>query len=93
MTESDLQRDIKKELNKLPHCWCVKLHGSPMQRAGLPDIVGCRRGRYFGLEVKLPGKEKTLTDLQAATLKHIKEAGGLSAMVTSVDQALKVVGY
>jgi hypothetical protein len=93
VTESELQRDIVKALNALAHCWAVKIHGGPHQRAGLPDIVGVRRGRFFGLEVKLPGKEKSLTTLQAATLKKVHEAGGISVMVTSVEQALKAVGY
>lgn len=72
-----------------------KIHGGTYQSRGLPDIIGCYNGAFFGLEVKLPGKEQTLTLLQAKKLQDIKDAGGIAAMVTSVNEAIKVVkrGY
>ena len=91
MNEAKLTANIVSALNKINHVWAFKIHGGPHQRAGLPDVVGVRAGTFFGLEVKLPGKEKNLTEIQAATLRRIRKAGGISAMVTSVDQAKEVV--
>lgn len=73
----------------------MKIHGNSFQSRGLPDVIGCYKGMFFGLEVKLPGKEKTLTKLQIKKLADIKAAGGAAGMVTTREQAWKVVkrGY
>ncbi len=68
-----------------------KTHGNHFQGRGLPDIMGCVRGRLLGIEVKLPGKEHELTPIQKATLKKINRAGGLGVMVSSVEQAEEAV--
>ena len=46
---------------------------------------------YFGIEVKMPGKENTLTAIQKKTLRDIHAAGGVGVMVTSIEQAEEVV--
>jgi hypothetical protein len=91
MLERDIVKDILRNLNSYEGVLAWKIHGNPMQTRGLPDVLGLIRGYFFGLEVKVPGKEHTLTAIQAATLRHIAEAGGISAMVTSVEEARKVV--
>jgi Holliday junction resolvase len=47
--------------------------------AGVPDIVGCYRGRFFAIECKA-GKGKT-TALQERNIAQIKEQGGLAIVV------------
>ena len=91
MNESELQKKIVQRLNRDPKTWAVKIHGGPHQPAGLPDIIGCAYGYFFGLEVKEPGKEKTLTERQKLKLRRISEAGGRATVVTSVEQALEFV--
>lgn len=63
-----------------------KSHGGPYQRAGLPDIIGVHKGRFIGVEIKCPGKEDTLTNLQKKTLDRISRAGGVAFMATSPQQ-------
>ena len=48
-------------------------------QSGVPDIVGCYRGRFFGIECKA-GKNKP-TPLQEKNLKQIAEAGGVSLVI------------
>lgn len=93
--EGLIVKDIMDELNVIPRCWVYKTHGDPYTRRGLPDIVGLIDGYYIALEVKQPGKEHTLTALQGNCLDTIKKNGGIAAMVTTVEQARKVVlgGY
>jgi hypothetical protein len=91
MTESSLVTKIKKALKKQrPGRW-IKIHGGPFQEAGISDIIGCYMGKFYALEVKLPGKEKNLTDLQEQFIEDIISAGGAGGMITSVEQALKIV--
>lgn len=63
-----------------------KSHGGLYQVAGLPDIIGVYEGRFLGIEIKCPGKEGTLTDLQKKTLDKIRRAGGVAFMATSPQQ-------
>jgi hypothetical protein len=71
--------------------WWTVTHADGFGQRGIPDIIGCYQGVFFGLEVKLPGKEHTLTPIQSRTLNKIKHSGGKAAMVTSVDEALDFV--
>jgi Holliday junction resolvase len=85
MTEADLSKRMVTLIRNRGG-WAVKTHGDPRQRRGLPDIIASYRSQFIGLEVKLPGRESTLTPLQADTLEGIRKSGGLGAMATSVPQ-------
>lgn len=87
MNESKLQKQIRDALMKWENLYCVKMHGGPHQARGLPDIVGVVEGIFFGIEVKMPGKEKTLTPIQKKKLNDIANAGGIAIIATSVEQA------
>lgn len=47
--------------------------------SGVPDIVGCADGQFFGIECKA-GKNKP-TPLQQKNLEQIKAAGGIALVV------------
>jgi len=53
-----------------------------MGRHGIPDIIACYRGWFIGIEVKAPGKEKTVTANQARELENIGAAGGHSVVAS-----------
>lgn len=89
-TEAALSKKIVQAL-KAKGAWAVKNHVDVRKRRGQPDIHGCYRGWFLGLEVKLPGKEKNVTKLQESTLRGIEEAGGFARVVTSRAQALAVL--
>ena len=48
-------------------------------RSGIPDIIGCYQGMFFGIECKA-GSNKP-TPLQEQALKEISEQGGISLVV------------
>ena len=90
--EARLQKKIKGALedNFEGSFWFI-VHGGPYQAKGIPDIIGCINGKFIGIEVKIPGREKKLTVIQARIIKLINQAGGLAFMTTSVEQALKTI--
>lgn len=92
MNESELTRNIVRDLNKIPNCFAFRVHGGPHQRKGTLDINGCFRGEFFAIEMKLPGKEKNLTEIQAATIRKIKIARGRAGVATDWASALKILG-
>ena len=48
-------------------------------RSGVPDIIGCHKGNFFGIECKA-GKNKT-TPLQDKNLQDIGFAGGIALVI------------
>ncbi len=90
MRESSLTRSILKALQRRGGFW-FKVHGHPGQRRGIPDIIGVYQGRFFGLEVKVPGRATRVTELQSYILDQIREAGGVADVITSADEAIKLL--
>lgn len=92
--ESALANRIKTEvLGEYPGSWIVKIHGSAFQTAGIPDLVGCIEGRFIGIEVKVPGREDTLTARQEDALRRLRRAGALAFMSSSVEHALATLSW
>lgn len=90
MTENTIVRNVLAYLKAQPETWAFKVHGSPMQVAGIPDLVGVQKGRFFALEVKRADGKTTL--LQEAMMRRIREAGGLVGVVRSVEDVKAVLG-
>ena len=75
MLERDVVAAIKKYLFTLGgDIFFWKEHGGPYGTSGIPDIICCYKGRFLGLEAKLPGGR--LTELQKRALRKINAAGG-----------------
>ncbi len=89
MAESDIVKSILKYMKTVPECFCWKEHGGMYGTAGIPDVICCYRGRFFGFEVKTAvGKP---TKLQEATIRRIQKAGGTALVVRSVDEVRAVI--
>jgi penicillin-binding protein-related factor A (putative recombinase) len=84
--EATITKQIVRILRARPNLWFVKTHGGAMQSAGLPDIIGCYRGKFFAFEVKRPGNKATM--LQDIVLQQIMKAGGIAQVVYSAREAV-----
>lgn len=83
---------VKKSLERLRArggFW-IKIHGSPLQIAGIPDIIGCYRGRFVGMEAKRTAEGRP-TKIQAYQLERIRAAGGVTALIHSAEMAEAVL--
>ena len=90
MLERDIVAAIKRYLASLgSDVFFWKEHGGPFGTSGVPDIICCYKGRFLGLEAKLPGGK--LTELQKRALDKINRAGGIARRVESVDDARAVI--
>jgi hypothetical protein len=88
-TEKAIVLRILKFLNSIPGCVARKRWGGVMGVAGDPDVTGCLRGRHLELEVKRPGQRPT--PLQAKRLEEWKQAGAVTAVVTSVEEVRRAL--
>lgn len=90
MLEKDIVAAIKRYLSTLgDDVFFWKEHGGPYGVSGVPDIICCYRGRFLGLEAKLPGGR--LTALQKRALERINRAGGIARRVESVDDVKAII--
>ncbi|MEI3008020.1 MAG: VRR-NUC domain-containing protein [Ruminococcus bicirculans (ex Wegman et al. 2014)] len=62
---------------------------SPIRLSGIPDVICCYKGRFLGLECKLPGGR--LTELQKRAIEKINRAGGVACRVESVEDVKRVI--
>ena len=90
MLERDIVAGIKQYLISLgDDVFFWKEHGGPYGTSGIPDIICCYKGRFIGMECKLPGGR--LTELQKRALAKINRAGGIARCVESVDDARIII--
>lgn len=89
MRESVIVRAIMRYLKSLPDCFCWKEHGGMYGTAGIPDIIACIGGKFYGFEVK--NERGKTSALQELTICKIKAAGGTALVVRSVDEVRAVV--
>lgn len=83
MLEKDIVDKIARYLRRLPGCFFWKEHGGMYGKAGIPDIICCYQGRFYGFEVKTAKGRPTV--LQLAVMRKIREAGGTALIVRSVE--------
>ena len=89
MAERDVVAKIKQYLKTVPDCFFWKEHGGMYGTAGIPDIIACIDGHFFGFEVKTEtGKP---TKLQEATIRKILRCGGTAAVVRSVVEVRALI--
>lgn len=89
MHERDLQRRILQTLRGMGGEW-LNFHGGDVYMPrGIPDIIGCYRGRFVAIEVKLPGGEPT--PIQQVWLERLKSAGAAVGVAHTVGDALDIL--
>jgi hypothetical protein len=91
--ESAVVARIMAALKKYPGIIVRKRHGTAMGVAGDPDLYGTINGRHFEIEVKRPNDPSSrLTELQARRLAEWQQAGAITGVARSVDDALRILG-
>jgi hypothetical protein len=75
--ETKQKNKVKKYIDGLVETskgsiWCYK--ANDRYTSGIPDIIGCVKGRLFAIENKAPGKKSK--GIQKETLDAIEKAGG-----------------
>lgn len=98
-TANQITRNILRAVNMQPGCvayrvnnvgvWdeAKKVHRKGNTEKGIPDIVGCIKGRSLWVEVKA-GRDKMSLD-QLHRKAEIERAGGLYFEARSTDEFLK----
>ncbi len=59
-----------------------------MGRTGIPDMIGCFNGQFFGIEVKAPGAKAKVTANQRRELQRIEAANGIAIVADCVQDVV-----
>lgn len=82
MKEKAFENQVKSYL-KSKGIWFTKIWGGGYQRAGIPDILACVNGTFFGIELKSEtGKP---SELQKYNVSKIQESGGVAGIYYPKD--------
>lgn len=87
--ESSMYPKIEDYLKGLPGCSYRKRHGCIYSSRHDSDFIVLWKSVHYEIECKLPGRKAT--EGQLVRLRKCIEAGGISAIVTSVDQFKAVI--
>ena len=90
--ESILVNKIKKSLNGINNSFFFKIHGGPMQMAGISDLIGVFKGKFVAIEVKLPENKKGATALQKWFIDKVKLCGGTGFIARSLEEVYNELG-
>lgn len=81
--EKNFENKVKAWL-KDSGAWFIKYWaGTPYTKEGIPDILACINGVFYGIEIKAPNGKPTV--IQLVTLCKIREAGGKGILLYPKD--------
>lgn len=86
--EARLSRSIMNALRQRG-AFVFKIWGNEHMLVGLPDIIGCYRGRFIAVETKMPGG--TTSRRQDYVIGKIRQAGGTVVVAQNVAEALRTL--
>jgi len=88
--ESKVKQKVTKALKEIGAYYFYPATGG-YGKSGVPDVVACYRGRFFGIECKAGGNRPTA--LQEKNLSEISETGGFSIVVNedNVDNLIPLM--
>jgi len=87
--EAQLTRAIRQLLNSVG-IFHWKAWGGPMSTPGVPDIIGCFKGRMIGIEIK--SEKGVVSEYQKEFIENINRAGGLAFVARSLEDVIEGLG-
>ncbi len=88
MSEQKLQAKIIKYINA---CGGYTVKVVTASRSGVPDILACHNGKFYGIEVKIGNNKPSA--LQVANLELIAKAGGIPILAYCIEDVTKEITY
>ena len=88
MCESKIQTEILRYLER-NECYVVKVVLS--NKSGVPDILFCKDGLFYTVEVKATGKKKSTTKLQDWNLQKVIESGGKAIVTDKLSDVIEMI--
>lgn len=99
MLESRLVTKIIQAVKaEWPDAWVFKVHGSPYQMAGVPDLLVVVDGRLYAFEVKCRKAGESAHHargraslVQRAQIDQLRRAGAVADVILTPEEALQLI--
>jgi len=88
-SESQIQGYIISEINKIPHCKAINIHGNEYMEVGTPDIFCSLDGIACLIEVKTDGGKAT--EIQERRLWEWCDAGAVAVLCMGERESKMIV--
>lgn len=82
LSEKAFENKIKAEL-KNRGSYFIKHFSNRNTKKGIPDILACFKGKFFGIEVK--AENGKVSELQKYNIRKIRQAGGIGIVLYPKD--------
>jgi hypothetical protein len=83
MKEKNFEKQVKEYLKSIDAYYIKYWGGGAYTKSGVPDILACIDGKFYGIELKADtGKP---SELQLWNLNHIEKAGGYALLLYPDD--------
>lgn len=80
--EKNFEKKVKAYLDSIG-AWYLKTISNGYQRAGVPDLLICHRGKFIGIELK--ATRGRATPLQKHEIEKIQASGGYATVLRPSD--------
>lgn len=80
--EKRFEMKVRRYLDEIG-AWYLKTISNGYQKAGVPDLLICHKGKFIGVELK--ATHGRVSELQKHQIKQIKEAGGIALVIYPKD--------
>ena len=89
MAEEKTFEEKVKRLLRLRGAWVLKTFSNGIQRAGVPDLIICHKGRFIGIELK--AEKGRISKLQEHEIQAIIDSGGWAQVLrpSQLEEFLK----
>jgi Holliday junction resolvase len=89
MAEEKTFEEKVKKLLRLRGAWVLKTFSNGIQRAGVPDLIICHKGRFIGIELK--AEKGRISKLQEYEIQAIIDSGGWAQVLrpSQLEEFLK----
>jgi len=83
LKEADITKQVRDYLHYKKVFHWKQWQGPMSQPRGVSDIIGCINGKFFAIEIKVPGG--LITQNQADFLGAVRASGGIAFVAYSVE--------
>lgn len=88
-SEKAIVQEVIAELKRRGF-WVLKVHGGPMQKAGIPDVLAALDGQLWAFEVKAR-RDGVVSRLQRKRMDELEKAGAYAFVVCSVAELIYAI--
>ena len=87
--ENKVKQKLIAYLKTIPDLFYYSATAGPMSTGGIPDIMGCYKGKLYALEIKAPGRRgernRGASPLQVMQMEKIRASGGFAMVFDGED--------